>query len=119
MSRTTTAPASRRRHKRVLALAKGFYGNRSKNYTQAAAAVKRAMVMATEHRKLKKRQYRALWIQRVNAAARENGTTYSRLIEGLNKAGILINRKMLSEIAIHDAEGFKAIVAKATEALNK
>lgn len=117
MSRTTTAPASRRRHKRVLNQAKGFYGNRSKNYTQAAAAVKRAMVMATEHRKLKKRQYRQLWIARVNAAAREIGMTYSRLIEGLTKAGILLNRKMLSEIAIHDPEGFKAIAAKAAEAL--
>jgi large subunit ribosomal protein L20 len=117
MSRTTTAPASRRRHKKVLKLAKGFYGNRSKNYVQASSAVKRAMVMATEHRKLKKRQYRQLWIARVNAAARENGTTYSRLIEGLAKAGVAINRKMLAEIAIHDAEGFKAIVAKAADAL--
>ena len=117
MSRTTTAPASRRRHKKVLEAAKGFYGNRSKTYTQAAAAVKRAMVMATEHRKLKKRQFRSLWIARVNAAARENGTTYSRLIEGLAKAGITLNRKMLAEIAIHDPEGFKAIVAKATAAL--
>ena len=117
MSRTTTAPASRRRHKKVLKQAKGFYGNRSKTYTQAAAAVKRAMAMATEHRKLKKRQYRSLWIVRVNAAARENGTTYSRLIEGLAKAGITLNRKMLSEIAIHDAEGFKALVAKALAAL--
>jgi large subunit ribosomal protein L20 len=100
-----------------LARAKGFYGSRSKTYTQAAAAVKRAMAMATEHRKLKKRQFRSLWIARVNAAARENGTTYSRLIEGLAKAGVTINRKMLSEIAIHDAEGFKTLVAKATEAL--
>jgi len=116
MSRTTTAPASRRRHKKVLQRAKGFYGNRSKTYTQAAAAVKRAMAMSTEHRKLKKRQFRSLWIARVNAAARENGTTYSRLIEGLAKAGVTINRKMLSEIAIHDAEGFKALVAKAAEA---
>ena len=117
MSRTTTAPASRRRHKKILQRAKGFYGNRSKTYTQAAAAVKRAMAMATEHRKLKKRQYRQLWIARVNAAARENGITYSRLVEGLTKAGVLLNRKMLSEIAIHDPEGFKAIVAKANAAL--
>ena len=117
MSRTTTAPASRRRHKKILERAKGFYGNRSKTYTQAAAAVKRAMAMATEHRKLKKRQFRQLWIARVNAAARENGTTYSRLIEGLAKAKIALNRKRLSEIAIHDPEGFKAIVAKAADAL--
>ena len=117
MSRTTTAPSSRRRHKRVLKLAKGFYGGRSKTYTQAVAAVKRAMAMATEHRKLKKRQYRQLWIGRVNAAARLNGTTYSRLVEGLAKAGIALNRKMLAEIAIHDAEGFKTLVAKAADAL--
>lgn len=117
MSRTTTAPASRNRHKKVLQRAKGFYGNRSKTYTQAAAAVKRAMAMATEHRKLKKRQYRSLWIARVNAAARECGTTYSRLIEGLAKADIKLNRKMLSEIAIHDFEGFKTLAAKAADAL--
>ena len=117
MSRATTAPASRLRHKRVLKQARGFRAGRSKTYTQANAAVKRAMVMSTEHRKLKKRQYRQLWIGRVNAAARLNGITYSRLIEGLTTAGVLINRKMLSEIAIHDPEGFKAIVAKATEAL--
>ena len=117
MSRVTTAPASRRRHKKILNLAKGFRANRSKAYTQAVAAVKRAMVMATEHRKLKKRQYRQLWIGRVNAAARANDITYSRLLEGLTKAGILLNRKMLAEIAIHDEEGFKAIVAKAKAAL--
>ena len=117
MSRTTSAPASRLRHKRVLNRAKGFRANRSKTYTQANAAVKRAMVMSTEHRKLKKRQYRQLWIARVSAAARLNGTTYSRLVEGLAKAGVLLNRKMLAEIAIHDPEGFKAIVAKAKEAL--
>ena len=117
MSRTTTAPASRRRHKRVLERAKGFYGNRSKTYTQAAAAVKRAMVMATEHRKLKKRQFRSLWIARVNAAARENGTTYSRLIEGLAKAGITLNRKMLAEIAVADKDAFAAICDTAKSAL--
>lgn len=117
MSRVTTAPASRRRHKKVLNLAKGFRGNRSKVYTQAAAAVKRAMAMATEHRKLKKRQYRQLWIGRVNAAARANDITYSRLVEGLTKAGILLNRKMLAEIAIYDEAGFKAIVEKAKAAL--
>jgi large subunit ribosomal protein L20 len=117
MSRATTAPASRLRHKRVLKQAKGFRAGRSKTYTQANAAVKRAMVMSTEHRKLKKRQYRQLWIGRVNAAARLNGISYSRLVEGLTKAGVLLNRKMLSEIAINDPEGFKAIVAKANAAL--
>ena len=116
MSRTTTAPASRRRHKRVLNLAKGFYANRSKNYTQAAAAVKRAMAMSTIHRKLKKRQYRQLWIARVNAAARAEGISYSKLVAGLIKAGVTLNRKMLSEIAIQDPAGFKAIVEIAKKA---
>ena len=117
MSRVTTAPASRRRHKKILKLARGYRGNRSKVFTQAHAAVNRAMKMATEHRQLKKRQFRQLWIARVNAAARANDISYSRLIEGLTKAGILLNRKMLSEIAIADPEGFKTIVAKAKAAL--
>ena len=117
MSRVTTAPASRRRHKKVLKLAKGFRGNRSKVYSQAHAAVNRAMQMSTEHRQLKKRQFRQLWIARVNAAARANDISYSRLIAGLTKAGVLLNRKMLSEIAIADPEGFKTIVAKAKAAL--
>jgi large subunit ribosomal protein L20 len=117
MARTTSAVTSHRRHKKVLQLAKGFRAGRSKTYTQAHAAVQRAQAMATVHRKLKKRQFRQLWIGRVNAAARLNGISYSRLIEGLAKAGVLLNRKMLSEIAIHDPEGFKAIVAKANAAL--
>jgi large subunit ribosomal protein L20 len=113
MPRNTNAPAARKRHKRVLDQAKGFRGNRSKVYSQAVNAVNHAMAQATIHRKLKKRNYRQLWIGRVNAAARAEGITYSRLIEGLTKANILLNRKMLSEIAIHDPYGFKAIVAQA------
>lgn len=117
MPRVTNAPAARKRHKRVLNQAKGFRGNRSKTYSQAVNAVNRAMSMATVHRKLKKRDFRQLWIGRVNAAARAEGMTYSRLIEGLTKAGCLLNRKMLSEIAIHDPDGFKAVVAQARAAL--
>ena len=117
MPRVTNAPAARKRHKRVLNQAKGFRGNRSKTYSQAVNAVNRAMSMATVHRKLKKRNFRQLWIGRVNSAARAEGMTYSRLIEGLTKAGCLLNRKMLSEIAIHDPNGFKAIVAQARAAL--
>ena len=117
MPRVTNAPTARKRHKRVLNQAKGFRGNRSKTYSQAVNAVNRAMAMATEHRKLKKRNFRQLWIGRVNAAARAEGMTYSRLIEGLTKAGCLLNRKMLSEIAIHDPDGFKAVVAQARAAL--
>jgi large subunit ribosomal protein L20 len=117
MPRITNAPAARKRHKRVLEQAKGFRGQRSKVYSQAVNAVNHAMAQATIHRKLKKRTYRQLWIGRVNSAARAEGITYSRLIEGLTKAGSLINRKMLSEIAIHDPDGFKAIVAQARAAL--
>lgn len=117
MPRVTNAPTARKRHKRVLNQAKGFRGNRSKTYSQAVNAVNRAMSMATVHRKLKKRNFRQLWIGRVNAAARAEGMTYSRLIEGLTKAGCLLNRKMLSEIAIHDPDGFKAVVAQARAAL--
>lgn len=117
MARVTNAPASRERRRRRLELAKGFRGSRSKLFRQATEAVDRAQRLATEHRKLKKRNYRSLWINRINAAARAEGMTYSRFMEGLTKSNIQINRKMLSEIAIHDAEGFKAIVAKARAAL--
>lgn len=118
MPRVTNAPASRRRHKRRLKQAKGFYGARSKLFRQATEATDRAMRLATIHRKLKKRDYRGLWIVRVNAACRQNGITYSRFIEGLAKASIDLNRKMLSEIAIHDPEGFAQLVAEAKAAVS-
>ncbi len=117
MPRATNAPASRARRQRRLELAKGFYGARSKQFRLATEAVDRAQRLATVHRKQKKREYRRLWIARVNAAVRANGMTYSRFIEGLTKANIEINRKMLSEIAIHDAEGFKSLMEKAKAAL--
>lgn len=115
--RVTNAPASRKRRRRRLALAKGFFGGRSKQFRQATEAVNRAMWLSTEHRKLRKREFRRLWIVRINAAVRSEGMSYSRFIEGLSKAGIEINRKMLSEIAIADAEGFKALIEKARAAL--
>ena len=108
--RVTNAPASRERRRRRLAKAKGFYGARSKLFRTATEAVDRAMRLSTIHRKLKKRDYRQLWIARVNAASRAEGINYSKLIAGLIKAGVTLNRKMLSEIAIHDPEGFKALV---------
>lgn len=117
MPRATNAPASRERRRRRLELAKGFYGARSKQFRLATEAVNRAQQLATIHRKLKKRNFRRLWIARVNAAVRAEGMTYSRFIEGLTKAGVIVNRKMLSEIAIHDAEGFKTLVEKAKAAL--
>ena len=113
MSRATSAPASRRRRKRLLARAKGFRGARSKTLRQAYQAVDKAMVTATAHRRKKKGDYRRLWIIRLSAACRINGMSYSRFIEGATKAGIALNRKMLSEIAIHDPEGFKGIVEQA------
>ncbi|HMP72662.1 MAG TPA: 50S ribosomal protein L20 [Kiritimatiellia bacterium] len=111
MSRATNAPASRKRRNRRLKLAKGFYGARSKLYRTATEAVDRAMVMGFEHRKLKKRDYRGLWIQRLSAACKLNDISYSRLIDGLTKANVKLNRKMLSELAIHDPEGFAKIVS--------
>lgn len=110
MPRSTNAPASRQRRKRRLALAKGFRGNRSKLFRQATEAVDRAMVLSTMHRLVKKNDFRGLWIQRLSAACEANGMNYSRLVEGLRKAGVALNRKMLSEIAIHDPQGFVKIV---------
>ncbi|MBO7181721.1 MAG: 50S ribosomal protein L20 [Kiritimatiellae bacterium] len=119
--RATNAAASRERRRRRLKLARGFYGARSKQFRLATEAVDRAQRLSTWHRKLRKREFRQLWIARINAAVRglanEKVPTYSRFIEGLTKAGITVNRKMLSEIAIADAEGFKALVVKAAEAL--
>lgn len=117
MPRTTNAPASRRRKKSRLKLAKGFYGARSKLFRQATEAVDRAQAMAFAHRKQKKRLYRNLWTVRVNAACRANGISYSRFIEGLTKANIALNRKMLSEIAIYDEAGFTKLVQSAKAAL--
>jgi len=117
MSRATNAPASRERRRRRLELAKGFRGRRSKTFRQATEAVDRAQRMATEHRKLRKREFRRLWITRINLAVRAQGMTYSRFIEGLTKCGVEMNRKMLSELAIHDPDGFKGIVEQARAAL--
>ena len=119
MARATNAPASRKRRRRRLQLAKGFRGNRSKLFRQATEAVDRARVMATVHRKLRKRSYRQLWTVRLNAAVREAGMTYSRFIEGLTKASVIINRKMLSEIAIADEAGFSRIVDIAKAAIGQ
>ena len=116
MSRATNAPASRERRRRVLEETKGFRGPRSKNIRQAMEARDRARRLATAHRKLKKRDFRQLWIARINAATRAEGISYSKFIAGLLKAGVILNRKMLSEIAINDPAGFKAIVDLAKKA---
>jgi large subunit ribosomal protein L20 len=117
MPRATNAPASRRRRKRVLKQARGFSGSRSKLYRQASDAVDRAMAMATAQRRVKKRDFRGLWIIRISAACRQLQISYSRFTQGLTRAGITLNRKMLSEIAIHDPEGFRQLVDKAKAAI--
>ena len=113
MSRATNAPASRRRRKRRLAQARGFYGSRSKLFRMATESVDRAMRMATDHRRQKKSDYRSLWIIRLSAACRQHEISYSRFIDGLAKAHIALNRKILSEIAIHDPNGFALLVQQA------
>ena len=115
MPRVKTGIVRRKRHKKVLKLAKGFYGQKSKVYRAAKPAVMRALRSSYIGRKNKKREYRRLWIARINAAARLNDISYSKLMNGLRVAGIEINRKMLSEMAIYDAAGFTKLceVAKA------
>jgi large subunit ribosomal protein L20 len=116
MSKAPRSVASRLRRKRVFKQAKGFYGRRKNNITTANAAVDRSLQHAYIGRKLKKRNFRALWIQRINAAAREHGLTYSRLINGLSSAGVEIDRKILADLAVHDPAGFKALVDRAVSA---
>ena len=117
MPRATNGPASRRRRNSRLKLARGFRGARSKLFRMATESVDRAQAMAYVHRKHKKRSYRRLWIVRVNAACRMNGISYSRFIDGCAKAGITLNRKVLSEIAIHDPQGFTKVVETAKAAV--
>ncbi|GGG30691.1 50S ribosomal protein L20 [Chelatococcus composti] len=117
MARVKRGVTSHAKHKKVLKAAKGFYGRRKNTIRTAKAAVDRAMQYAYRDRKNRKRSFRALWIQRLNAAAREHGLTYSRFIDGLGKAGIEIDRKVLSDLAIREPESFKAIVEKAKAAL--
>jgi large subunit ribosomal protein L20 len=117
MARVKRGVTSHAKHKKTLAAAKGFYGRRKNTIRAAKAAVDRSMQYATRDRRAKKRVFRALWIQRVNAAVRELGITYSRFIDGLAKAGIEIDRKVLSELAISQPEAFKAIVEQAKAAL--
>ena len=117
MPRATNAPASRQRRKRVLRQARGFRGARHRLFRQATEAVDRGMRLATEHRRQKKREYRGLWIIRIGAACRQQGLQYGRLMQGLTKSGVRLNRKMLSEIAIRDPQGFVGIVDMAKAAI--
>lgn len=119
MARVKRGVVARRRHKKVLAKAKGYYGARSRVYRVAKQAVLKAGQYAYRDRRQRKRQFRALWIVRINAAARLHDLSYSRLIDGLKKAGIEIDRKMLADIAVFDAVAFGAIAAQAKSALKK
>ena len=114
MSKAPRSVPSRLRRKRVLKQAKGFSGRRKNNITTANAAVDRSLQFNYIGRKLKKRNFRALWIQRINAGCREHGLTYSRFISGLAEAGIEIDRKVLSDLAIHEPAAFKALVDQAS-----
>ncbi len=119
MARVKRGVTSHAKHKKTLDAAKGFYGRRKNTIRAAKAAVDRSMQYATRDRKAKKRTIRALWIQRLNAAVRELGITYSRFIDGLNKAGITLDRKVLADMAVHEPEAFKAVVEQAKAALPK
>ncbi len=117
MARVKGAMMTRKRRNKTLKLAKGYFGAKSKNFKMAKQAVMKSGQYAYIGRKQRKRDFRQLWITRISAAAKLNGMNYSTFMNGCKKAGITLNRKMLSEIAIHDAEGFAAIVAQAKAAL--
>src|SRR6476661_4935302 len=112
MPRSVNAVASRRRRKKIMNLAKGYWGSRSKVYTVAKNTVEKGLQYAFRDRKVKKREFRALWIQRINAATREHGMSYSQLMGGLKKAGIELNRKVLADLALNHPAAFKGIVEK-------
>ncbi|MBA3989055.1 MAG: 50S ribosomal protein L20 [Idiomarina sp.] len=117
MARVKRGVVARARHKKVLKQAKGYYGARSRVYRVAKQAVTKAGQYAYRDRRAKKRTFRQLWIVRINAAARQSGLSYSRFINGLKKASVEIDRKILADIAVHDQKGFAALVEKAKEGL--
>ncbi|WP_456428793.1 50S ribosomal protein L20 [Rhodocaloribacter sp.] len=113
MPRAKNRVASRRRRKKVLQMAKGYWGRRSKIYTVAKHAVEKALQYQYRDRRARKRQFRRLWITRINAAARLNGTTYSKLMGALRKADVELNRKVLADLAVHDPNAFAKVVERA------
>ena len=116
MPRIKRGMAARRRHKKILKMAKGYRGSKSKLFRVAKQQVMKSGQYAYIHRRLKKRDFRKLWIARINAAARINGTTYSRMVHGLKIAGVDINRKMLAELAVSDPQGFTKLAELSKEA---
>ena len=119
MARVKKGVNAHKRHRKIIKLAKGFYGAKSRIFRCANPAVMRALAAAYVGRKNKKREYRRLWIARINAGARTNGLSYSKLMNGLKVSGVEINRKMLSEMAIHDAAGFAKLCETAKKAVTK
>ncbi len=119
MARAKRGFKLRRRHKKILKLAKGYRGTRSKLFRVALQIVRRGLLYAYRDRRVKKREFRALWIQRINAASRTHGLVYSQLMNGLKKANVGIDRKMLSQLAIEDAGAFGRVVELAKKALTK
>lgn len=119
MPRVKTGVVRRRKHKKILKLAKGFYSGRRKHYRKAKEQLERSMYYSFRDRKQKKRDFRKLWIIRINAACRLNGMNYSTFINGLNRAGIELDRKVLADMAMNDAAGFSAVVAASKAALAK
>lgn len=117
MARVKSGKVTRRRHKKVLKLAKGYVGARSKLFRTANEAVMKALKNAYIGRKQRKRQFRQIWIARINAAARANGLSYSVFMNGLKKIGVCVNRKMLSEIAIHDSSAFSKLCMQVKDSL--
>ncbi|MCV0428061.1 MAG: 50S ribosomal protein L20 [Roseibium sp.] len=117
MSRVKRGVTAHARHKKVLKAAKGYYGRRKNTIRVAKQAVEKAGQYAYRDRKAKKRNFRSLWIQRINAATRQHGLTYGRFIDGLNKAGVEVDRKVLSDLAINQPDAFKALVDQAQGAL--
>jgi len=119
MSRVRGGKTTHARHKKVISAAKGYYGRRKNTFKAARQAVDRANEYATRDRKARKRNFRALWIQRINAAVRahDEALTYSRFINGLSRAGIEVDRKVLADLAVHEPEAFEAIVKKAKAAI--
>ena len=113
MPRSVNHVASRHRRKKIMRLAKGYYGRRKNVWIVAKNAVEKGLLYAYRDRKVKKREFRALWIQRINAGAREHGLSYSQLMGGLKKAGIELNRKVLADLALNHPAAFKGIVEKA------
>ena len=119
MARTRKSADSRKRRKKILKAARGYVGSKHRLYRTALESVRRSLAYANRDRRAKKREMRSLWIARINAAARMNDMGYGRLMDGIHKAGIEIDRRMLADLAVNDEEAFREVVGKAREALEK